>query len=716
MDLGAVALRHRGQGQMGRAQSTAKYSEVELDMWRCPRCRGHTFAMRDRCFDCGERRPINPFHVRESWKANFLPADVQAALALRQHRQTDETGRPSDAQHGTRNASAEQKGGKGNGGQREGDGAKGSVVGILPVGRVEKQVRVGMDTGGAGSEARTGVLTGKGPNTTLPTMPPGARPKAAPTPPSEQKEKPQAAQDEWPSLPSRYVPPTLSRVEATGRLEALEAREGELAECDPRKEKVAEKIRDAKQMVKEAGGRTRHKLHFNILDGDKELEKRERAVEEARDALGAAHETTVAAVEHERKMEAELEARLREVDNCKARNCHWVFQAAMEAAMGLGGYNELAASTQYVGATLAANGAVHAERAYEQISAFVRKFAPQHYERQNDPVLAELESADTESIATVCVGQGAMDWREAEAQGEAGAIAQEGLLPKAFETAIVAQEVARTAALRAQEENLPESWKKERQRAERESLVAGENKGVCKVGGAKRSVGERRGCSVDVGVRSKCVKGLGKKQSTTLAKRNQSRGRAEDRAAMGGKETEGEERARSWDPSMEWTADGRGKRKRQVDEAQRRETSRNAPRNTQGDGQKAEGGETKTESALVLHAERKTGARGRGERSRSSSRHESRKKAGGMGMPTAAEGEKPRDGGKRRGWEEEDPPRAEAQPLFHCLGCGDGPMHGLLLAGKCVCGGPLCRERAGANSCLRCNGASTRGAAGRILV
>ena len=264
----------------------------------------------------------------------------------------------------------------------------------------------------------------------------------------------------------------------------MEARKEELQEHGPRKRKAAQRIEEAKEAVKEAGGRTLHKLHFNLLDGDKELKKRESEVEDAKEKLQAAKARSAEALGQEEKAEMHLRAAVREVENCRARNCHWAMQAAVEATVGMGGYGDLAAAMQYIGATLAANGALHAERAYEQAATFVRSFAPPHYQQKDDPVLAVLQSADSESIATACIDSAPMDWREAEAKGEAAALAMETTsLLQAFETPIVTQEVARMVASQLRKENLPEAWKGERIKLDQQG---GEGGG--KDGGAKRGV------------------------------------------------------------------------------------------------------------------------------------------------------------------------------------------------------------------------------------
>ena len=161
-----------GKGQFGRAQTGGRLGggRVQVGMWRCPRCGANTFAIRPSCFTCGGPRPSAPVQVREWWRSDFLPIDVQAMLVegrrgLRQAhegRSEIEEGAPKGAStaraameegKGTRSvwgkASAscaqagEETGAKGAergpiGGQ---SGAENS--GILPVGKVQRQASRG---------------------------------------------------------------------------------------------------------------------------------------------------------------------------------------------------------------------------------------------------------------------------------------------------------------------------------------------------------------------------------------------------------------------------------------------------------------------------------------------------------------------------------------------------------------------------------------------
>ena len=144
-------------------------------------------------------------------------------------------------------------------------------------------------------------------------------------------------------------------------------------------------------------------------------------------------------------------------------------------------------------------------------------------------MLAELASVDTESVATVCGDELPMDWRDQEAQGEAVAIAQDGMMPRAFVSAMGAQEVERLAAAEVRTVNFQRhgggrvaigGW---RERGEKESRV------VHKGGACTRSFGEGRRRSVEINLRTKSVKGLGKKIFLAHAKNMLARGRTEGR-------------------------------------------------------------------------------------------------------------------------------------------------------------------------------------------
>ena len=361
----------------------------------------------------------------------------------------------------------EQNVGKGPGvGEVVGGGVKGSVV--LPVGLVgkgngafERAQGGGTPRSGGGKVAVGGGLgTGQGKGAWevgkqrrgneeggggVELRAPSARPKAKAAPLASGATHTGGAKQAWPGLEKPYMPPEKSRIELAGQLEALEQRAQELDAGDPRLVQAKERIQEVERALKDAGGRTPSKLYFSLLDGQKELGKRGKAIEVAREVLERAKAASARVLEEEANAEAWLRACIASEENCRARNAHLAFQAAIEATVGLDGYNELEQKLHYIGSCLAAKGMVHAEEAFMSVAWFVQKFAPQSYSKADDPILQELASSGSD--ATVLVGDDdeGVDWMALEAAGEHKAIRKEVLLPKAFETPIATKEAARLA-------------------------------------------------------------------------------------------------------------------------------------------------------------------------------------------------------------------------------------------------------------------------------
>ena len=349
---------------------------------------------------------------------------------------------------------------------------------------------------------------------------------------------------------------------AADRLEAVKKRAGELRDGDPRKQKALEGVKEAQQLVKETGGRTRHKLHFNLLDGDQELDKKKKALELAIEEHRQAQERSAAALTEEGRAEARVQVCMDEVKNCESRNCHWALQAASEAAMGQQGYNDLEAAVHYVGTTLAAHGAMHAREMYELVAGFVYKFKPQEYSSKEDALLQELESVETASVLTEPVG-GSLGWLEQETQAEAVAVRRESALPAAFETSIATRVSTRFALLQPTGEGEQKGRSTEGNKAEglgTKGQVEAET-GRRPLEGSR--VGARRGRSQDLG-RRVCTE---VRRSTSLA--NKGRDKSRSRSSKWASEVESRavvaieaSRGRSWDRHMDIREDGRAAQKR----------------------------------------------------------------------------------------------------------------------------------------------------------
>ena len=254
---------------------------------------------------------------------------------------------------------------------------------------------------GRGGEAR---LENESRGSVVGTRAPGARPKARPAPLATNSGAPGEKNQGWPVLEQPYKPPEKSRVVLAEQLEALEQRAQEFKDGDPRIEKARERIQEVQNTLKDAGGRTANKLYFSLLEGHKEVGKRGKMVQDAKDLLEKAKMASAAALEEEAKAEAWVQACAAREENCRYRNAHLAFQVAVEATVGIDGYQELEQKVHYLGATLAAGNQSHAREAFEGVAWFVSRFAPQTYSKADDPLLQELASSDPDE--TVQVGGG----------------------------------------------------------------------------------------------------------------------------------------------------------------------------------------------------------------------------------------------------------------------------------------------------------------------
>ena len=488
----------RGDGR-GMGRSAGVDGRIEIDLWKCPRCRENSFATRDACFHCGKPRPSSAAWVRELWNESFLPRDVQAL-----RRNVSRDAQNVEGENGE--AKEAGKGGRGEGNlaankKDNTSGPKGEGKAALPVGGVKRQEEGGKAGGKGGVEAEA-------------RAPFGAKPKAKASKTGEvalpAEEKP------WAEIPAPYIPPALNRVELVAREQALRERMEELASEDPRRELAGKRIEETGAAIKDAGGHSGRKLVWSFMDGQKQLKAAGAKIESAQAELHLRQAAAAKALEDEAKAEMDLAALKAKEHNCRQRNAHLAMQVAVEATIGVEGYGELEAQLSYVGVTLQAAGLVHAEAAFKAVAGFVRKFAPQQYNQAMDPVLRELDSAA--STATIDVENERVDWMELEARGEAREIARAST-PKAFETSIATLEAARLCQTTAQDANLPAVcaiWKKSRAA---ETGDVGRKLGAAKaVGASKRAVGNARAHSEEKLVHNKVSKQATRKRALSLVR------------------------------------------------------------------------------------------------------------------------------------------------------------------------------------------------------
>ena len=158
-----------GEGEPRRAELIVGGGTVDIALWKCPRCLEKTFATRRKCFGCGHPRPNNATWVRERWKQNFLPRDVQEMRK--------EEGRGGCAGEvavggatGGGKGRAEKGGKAGKGGQQTAGEARHRGAELPPAGVGHGRIKGGnaREDNPEGKEEVEGV-----------EAPPGSRPKAA---------------------------------------------------------------------------------------------------------------------------------------------------------------------------------------------------------------------------------------------------------------------------------------------------------------------------------------------------------------------------------------------------------------------------------------------------------------------------------------------------------------------------------------------------------
>ena len=630
-----------GEGVPRRAERTAGGGgTVEIALWRCSRCLEKTFATRRKCFGCGLPRPNNATWVREKWKRNFLPRDVQELRG--EEAQGEEAGEVSGGGVPGGGKGRAEKGG--NAGKGEGQtprqaglrGAEGPTAGCG-------------QGGGKGNNAKGGKQSGKD-NVEGAEPPPGARPKAAAARPGA-KGTP-TGESSWAVVPPPYAHPDVNRIELVGREQALQQRIQELPSEDPRRAIAEKRIGEVAEEIKRAGGFTGQKLVWSFVDGQKQVRAVAAKIEDAEALLQQKQQAAAKALEDEAKAEVEVEALRAKERNCRQRNAHLAMQVAVEATVGVDGFGELEAHLCFLGSALAGAGLVQAEQSYMAVADFVRKFAPQHYAKELDPVVRELDSAA--STITIDLENERVDWIEQEARGEARHVSV-GPVPRAFETSIATVEAARLTQAGELQQSLPavcEIWKASK--APDKSDGERRSRATKTTLSAKRTLGGTRAHSEERLVQNKTCKQAARKRSSSLLR-----------------------------PALQ---DKKGQ----------------VPMDVLVEG-KVEGS-ISGGSGSVRGGKPREKRRGR---SRSLSRERSRRRGSVRSQSSRPEG-KGHDGPSQketRGWGKKEEGEARAAAFEHCLGCGAGPLRDALLQARCHCGGPLCEECQGANACMRCNGA-----------
>ena len=308
--------------------------------------------------------------------------------------------------------------------------------------------------------------------------------------------------------------------------------------------------------------------------------------------------------------------------------------------------------------------------------------------------MQELASSDSDE--TVLMDPRDAGGKEMEAGDKLGKepIRRQVLLPKAFDTPIATAEAGKLAKSVGAKCSLPAAlWNASfgREEPEKKKAVS-----------TKRATEGRKARSEERLVQPKVCKKGAKTRAVSVA-----------RLKGGRKEHAGEEVERRKNHGMEVENCSGGSRGRSL---VRPSSGRSASRSPRLDGTRVS---LPNASVALVAAGGQLAMQSRGHRPRSVSRISagSRGRRGGVVRAQSLETEisgKREDGKRRkRGWGPTD--ELEAQCLDHCLACGDGPMQRSLLVARCDCGGQLCRDCAGANTCMRCNGTTKAMARQQLL-
>ena len=231
-------------------------------------------------------------------------------------------------------------------------------------------------------------------------------------------------EEPWPVAPEPHAPPPLPRhllacreKELRMRLEELQKKPG-----DPRIGLAEQHLRDARSMLREAGGPSERRLAFSMLDANDRVRKAEEQLQSDKAELLRVNEQVRQALELQERVEAKIRASEQQLDNAQAKHAHLGFQIAIEAGGRVEGYEELAAALSMVEAHVAAGGNGRLGKAQERVSQFVRMFEKQEYDRGADPVLQEVASVGSQgSNATVLVER----WEDSEVEGDKRAVGEE---------------------------------------------------------------------------------------------------------------------------------------------------------------------------------------------------------------------------------------------------------------------------------------------------
>ncbi len=406
----------RDGGVRGGSEARGGGGKVDVVMWICrgaqgKGCGARSFMSRFKCHVCLRPRPRVLETAKETWNLDGLPANVALEYVHgprppphRPHGQHDGARQPQPHAQGVRRPQPRQQQQ-----QQQQDG---------PLGAGSRGPRQhhqhGSEVGGGDRGDEEDDVTGDEltfANIVRKTTRPKAKAKQAAKSqqpeqrPRQEPQRQQLEQDADDSAPPRpYQPPPLPRGLLAARTSALEAKLKEMQEGGAAGEgikKAEARLESTRRMLKQAGGQTQRKLHFEMLEGDRRVARAVTAVEQAEHALGEAERELLAAVDKRDRAGAHLESERVKLTNARAHHAHLTLQAAAEVNAHSGKYVELHRGMVELRAALEGmQGMGAALDVLQQAANFFAAFAPTEYRPEDDPMLRDLDADGGQSEPT----------------------------------------------------------------------------------------------------------------------------------------------------------------------------------------------------------------------------------------------------------------------------------------------------------------------------
>ncbi len=391
-------------------------NKVDVVMWICKGLKGkgcgaHSFLSRFKCHVCLRPRPRFFETTKEAWNLDGLPANVAAEHV---HGPRPPPDRPP-AQHRDARQLHTQRARHPQSHQQQqhqvplAGGGRGLQQRHQREAEVDGGDREDEDDDYTGDELTFANIVRKT------TRPKAKAKQAAKAQQSEQQPRPGPQQQDVgqdPAPPRPYQPPPLPRGLLAARTSALEAKIKKMQESGAAGEELKRaeaRLESTRRMLKQAGGQTQRKLHFEMLEGDRRVARAVTSVEQAEQALGEAEKELLAAVDKRDRACAHLENEQVKLTNARAHHAHLTLQAAVEVNAYSNKYLELHRGMVELRATLEGmQGMGAALDVLQQAAHFFGAFAPTEYRAEDDPMVRDPDADGNQSEPTDLEAAGEM--------------------------------------------------------------------------------------------------------------------------------------------------------------------------------------------------------------------------------------------------------------------------------------------------------------------